>query len=129
MSEQLYIQSHNRVCGVIHRHICKNLNIPVPENSWKHEPKAIIEYKDITLTYNLMIPLGMNIENKALRPDMELRYKKENKGTYAAISVTEDTGQNSQLYNSAMSPHCNKVLFIEVLILSDFGLNTQKIRK
>ena len=34
------------------------------------------------------------------------------KGTYAAINVTEDvtedTGQNSQLYNSAMSPRCNK---------------------
>ena len=29
------------------------------------------------------------------------------KGTYAAISVTEDTGQNSQLYNSTMSPRCN----------------------
>ena len=35
-------------------------------------------------------------------------YSPQIKGTYAAISVTEDTGQNSQLYNSAMSPRCNK---------------------
>jgi len=37
-------------------------------------------------------------------------YSPQIKGTYAAISVTEDvkedTGQNSQLYNSAMSPRC-----------------------
>ena len=35
-------------------------------------------------------------------------YSPQIKGTYAAISVTEDTGQNSQLYNSAMSPRCNE---------------------
>jgi len=39
-------------------------------------------------------------------------YSPQIKGTYAAISatedVTEDTGQNSQLYNSAMSPRYNK---------------------
>ncbi len=39
-------------------------------------------------------------------------YSPQIKGTYAAISVTEDvtedTGQNSQLYNSAMSPRCKK---------------------
>ena len=30
-------------------------------------------------------------------------YSPQIKGMYAAISVTEDTGQNSQLYNSAIS--------------------------
>ena len=38
-------------------------------------------------------------------------YSPQIKGTYVAISVTEDvtedTGLNSQLYNSAMSPRCN----------------------
>ena len=35
-------------------------------------------------------------------------YSPQIKGTYVAISVTEDTGQNSQLYNSVMSPRGNK---------------------
>ena len=66
ISEQLYTQRHNKVCGVIHRHMSRNFNIPVPQNSWKHEPKSIIENKDIILTYDLMIPSSMNTENKAL---------------------------------------------------------------
>ena len=33
LSEQLYTQQHNKVCKVIYWHICKNFNIPVPENS------------------------------------------------------------------------------------------------
>ena len=31
------------------------------------------------LTYNLMIPSSVNIENKALRPDIIVRYKKREK--------------------------------------------------
>ena len=49
-------QRRNRVCGVIQWHICEVFNIPVPENSWKHEPKVIIQNKEVMLTYDLMIP-------------------------------------------------------------------------
>ena len=35
-------------------------------------------------------------------------YSPQITGAYVAISVTEDTGQSSQLYNSAMSPRCNE---------------------
>ena len=90
LSEQLYTQQHNKVCKVIHWHICKNFNIPVPENSWKHELRAIIENKDVMLTYDLMIPLSMNIENKALRPDIVLRNKKERTALLIEISVPSD---------------------------------------
>ena len=45
----------------------KKLNIPVSENSWKPEPKAIIEN-------------SVNIENKALRPGIVFGYKKEKNG-------------------------------------------------
>ena len=48
LSEQLYTQRHNKVCKVIHRQICKNFNIPVSENSRKHEPRAIIENQQLT---------------------------------------------------------------------------------
>ena len=87
MSEQLYTQRHNTVCRVILRHICRNFNIPVQQNSWKHEPKALIENKDMMLTYDLMIPSSMNIENKTLQPDIVLRYKKEKKALLIGVSV------------------------------------------
>ena len=74
MSEQLDTQRHNNVCRVIHEHICINFNIPVPQNSWKHEPKAIIKNKEIMLAHDL-IPSSVNIENKALRTDIVQRYK------------------------------------------------------
>ena len=62
----LHTQRNNRVCRVIHWHICKHLNIPVPENSWKHESKVITENKEVMFTYDLMIPTIINKENKAL---------------------------------------------------------------
>ena len=43
---------------------------------WGNEPKAITENMEVPLTYELMIPSGVNIENKALRPDIILRCKK-----------------------------------------------------
>ena len=50
MSEQLYTQRHNRVCKVIRWHICKNFDVPVPENLWEHKPKVITE--------NMEVPIG-----------------------------------------------------------------------
>ena len=44
------------------------------------------------LTYNLMIPLSVNIENKALRPDIVLRYKKENEALLIEVSIHSDLG-------------------------------------
>ena len=76
MSEQLYTQRHNRVYNVIRWHICKNFEIPVPGNLWENESKAIIENIEVPFIYYLMIPLGVNIENKMLRPDIKLRCKK-----------------------------------------------------
>ena len=67
MSEQLYTQRHNKVCGVIHWHICRNFNIPVPENSWKHEAKAITENKRGSNAHvRPDDPIERDIENKAL---------------------------------------------------------------
>ena len=66
MSEQLDIRSNNKVWRVIHWHVCKKFNIPVPQNSWKHEPKSITENKEVTLTYDMMILSCVNVENKAL---------------------------------------------------------------
>ena len=42
----------------------------------EHEPKASTENMEVPLTYDLMILSSVNIENKALRPDIILRYKK-----------------------------------------------------
>ena len=47
MSEQLYTQRHNRVYNVIRWHICKNFDIPVPENLWEHEPTVITENMEV----------------------------------------------------------------------------------
>ena len=66
LSEQRDTQRHNKACKVIQWHINKNFNIPVPENSWKHEPRAIIENKAVMFTYNLMIPSSMNIKKQSL---------------------------------------------------------------
>ena len=79
MSEQLYTQQHNRVCKVTRSHIWKNFDVPVPENLWEHEPKGITENIEVRLTYDLMIPSGVNIENEPLRPDIILRCKKNTK--------------------------------------------------
>ena len=79
MSEQLYTQRHNRVCKVIRWHNCKNFAIPFQENWWEHEPKAITENMEVPLTYERMIPSSVSIENKALQPDIKLRYKKKEK--------------------------------------------------
>ena len=43
MSEEPYTQRPNIVYKVICWHICKNDDIPAPENLWEHEPKAITE--------------------------------------------------------------------------------------
>ena len=69
MSEQLDTQRHNKVCQII-RYICKNLNIPVPESPRKHELNAIIENKDVMLMYESMIPSSVNMENRAMYPDI-----------------------------------------------------------
>ena len=66
VSEQLYTQGHKRVCKVIRWHICKNVDIPITENMWENEPKAITENIEVPLTYDLVIPSGVNIENKSL---------------------------------------------------------------
>ena len=95
MSEQLYTQSHNKVCRVIHWLIGKSLNVPVPENWWKHEPKAITENKEVMRTYDLMIASSVNIENKALWPDIALRYKKEKKAFLIDMSVPSDFCRNN----------------------------------
>ena len=106
VSEQLNTQQHNRVCKVIRWHIYKIFDIPIPENLRENEPKAItknieeiiilkhavgqvithlhddINHREDTyvLTYDLMIPSCVNIENKALQPDIILRYKKREEG-------------------------------------------------
>ena len=46
--------------------ICKNFYVPAPEKSREHEPKAIIENKEVTLTSGKMIPSSVNTENKSL---------------------------------------------------------------
>ena len=53
MSEQLYTQRHNRVYNVIHWHICKNFDVPVPENLWEHEPTVITENIEVTTAHIL----------------------------------------------------------------------------
>ena len=58
----------------------------------KHDPRAIIENKDVMLTYNLMIPSSMNIENKALQTAFILRNKKEKTALLIEISVPSDFG-------------------------------------
>ena len=57
--------------------MCKNFDTPVPENLRENEPKAITENIEVPLMYDLMIPMGVNIENKALQPDIILRCKKK----------------------------------------------------
>ena len=95
MSDQLYTQRHNGVCGVMHRNICKNFNIPAPQNSWKRKAKAIIENKNIMLAYNLMIPFSVNITNKALQPNKVVRYKKQKKALLIEVSVPSGFDPNN----------------------------------
>ena len=52
-------------------------DVPVPENSWEHKPKSLTENMEVLLMYDLMIPSSVNIENKVLRPEIILRYKKK----------------------------------------------------
>ena len=42
---------------------------------------------EVPLTYDLMIPLSVNIEKKALRPDIILRYKKKREKKALLIEV------------------------------------------
>ena len=47
------------------------------------------------LTYDLMISPNVNMENKALRLDIGLRYKKENKASLVEVSVNSEFGLNN----------------------------------
>ena len=47
------------------------------------------------LTYDLMIPSSINMENKALRPDIVLRYKNEKKALLTEVSVPSGFGVNN----------------------------------
>ena len=54
---------------------------------WENEAKAITENIEVPLMYDLMIPSGVNIENKALRPDIIVGYKKKREEGFATCSV------------------------------------------
>ena len=41
----------------------------------------------VPLTYDLVIPSSVNIENKALRPDITLRYKKKEKALLIEVLI------------------------------------------
>ena len=45
--------------------------------------------------YDFMIPSSVNVENKALRPDMVLRNKKQNKSMLNEVSVPREFGLNN----------------------------------
>ena len=47
------------------------------------------------LTYDLMIPLSVKIETKALRPDIVLGYKKEMKALLIEVSVPRHFSLNN----------------------------------
>ena len=47
------------------------------------------------LTYDITIPSSVNRENKALRPDIRMRYKKEKKALLIEVSVPSDFGVNN----------------------------------
>ena len=55
----------------------------------------INENKEVMLTYDQLIPSRVNIENKALWPDIVLRYKKENKALLIEVSEPCDFGLNN----------------------------------
>ena len=44
---------------------------------------------------DIIIPSSVNIENKALRPDIVLRYKKENMALFIKVSFPSDFGRNN----------------------------------
>ena len=90
MSEQLYTERHDSICRVIHWHIHKHFNIPVPEQSWKHKPEPILENEQIMLTCEKMIPSSVDIANKALRPDIVLKHKQEWSALLIEVSVPND---------------------------------------
>ena len=46
------------------------------------------------LTYDITIPSSVNRENKALRPDIRMRYKKEKKALLIEVSVASNFGLN-----------------------------------
>ena len=73
----------------------QKLQYPSSRKLMKHEPKAITENKEIMLMYNLMIPLSVIMENKALQPDIVLRYKNENKALLIEVSVPSYIGLNN----------------------------------
>ena len=79
MSEQLYTRRHNRVCKVSTGTSAKTLIFQFQKICGKMNQKQSLKtLKYLPLTYNLMISSGVNIENKALRPDITLRYKNKN---------------------------------------------------
>ena len=92
MSEQLYTVRHDSVCRVIYWHLCKHFNIPVPEQSWKHKPELILKNEQIMLMYDNMIPSSVDIANKASRPNMVLKHKKEQSALVIEVSAPNNVG-------------------------------------
>jgi len=95
MAEQRYTERYDSVCRVIHWNICKHFHIPVPEQSWKHKPDQILENEQIMLMHDKMIQSSVDTANKALRPDIVLKHKKEKSALLIEVSVSNDFGLNA----------------------------------
>ena len=52
-----------------------------------NQNQSLKTWKYLPLTYELMIPSSVNIENKVLRPDIILVYKKEKKALLIEVLI------------------------------------------
>ena len=70
-----YLHRHNKVAGYIHWRICKNLNLPVTEKYYMHEPEKVTKMKDNVVMWDKTILSERTI--LAYRPDLIILNKNE----------------------------------------------------
>ena len=89
-----YTDRHNRVCKYLHYLICKQYNLDVPTNIWEHDPPPITGNNHATVYYDKIIPTASYIQNSAIKPDIVLWDKTNQKGIIIDVSVPNDSGLN-----------------------------------
>ena len=94
LADGYYTARHNKICRYLHWTICKDLNVPVKEKIWEHEPEPVSSNGEITIFYDKEIPAGKYIEGSAIKPDIVIWNKNQKTAQIVEVTVPNDYGLN-----------------------------------
>ena len=83
-----YLQRHNKVAGYIYWRICKNLNLPLTEKYYMHEPEKVTKIEDNVIMWDKTILTDRTI--LANRSDLVVLNKNEKHCLIVDVAVPDD---------------------------------------